>query len=301
YIPGYQLKGGLSYRPVGGFSVFANYGYISKAPIFDNVIDDYSAAIADDPKNEIFNAWEIGVNYETPQKNLSLKVNYYNTKWTDRAISRGVQTDAGTDAIVFLTGMDEAHQGFEFEGIYKPIDFLEVTAIASLGNWTYLNDVGGTYREYDGSSYITEEYNYYIKDLKVGDSPQNQFGGKLTILPISGLRIQFDGRYYTNHYADFDPTTRTDETDVAQVWLTPSYFLADMHLSYKLPLKGKYGVEIYGHVFNLMDALYIQDAVDNSHYNGFMGYDDRFTHTVNSAEVYLGLPRTFNAGVVFTF
>ena len=301
YMPGYQLKGGLSYRPVGGFSVFGNYGYISKAPIFDNVIDDYSAALADNPKNEIFNAWEIGVNYETPKKDLSLKVNYYNTKWTDRAISRGVQTESGTDAIVFLTGMGESHKGFEFEGFYKPIDFLEIGAVASLGNWTYLNDVSGTYREYDGSTYVTEEYNYYIKDLKVGDSPQTQFGGKLTILPISGLRLQFDARYYTNHYADFDPTTRTDETDVAPVWLTPAYFLADMHFSYQLPLKGKFGVEVYAHVFNLLDAMYIQDAVDNSKYNGFYGYDNRFSHTVNSAEVYLGLPRTFNAGVVLTF
>ncbi len=301
YMPGYQLKGGLSYRPIGGFSIFGNYGYISKAPIFDNVIDDYSAAIADDPKNEIFNAWEIGVNYETPQKDLSIKVNYYNTEWTDRAISRGVLTDAGTDAIVFLTGMGESHKGFEFETFYKPIKFVELGAIASFGNWTYLNDVSGTYREYNGSSYVTEEYNYYIKDLKVGDSPQTQFGGKLTLLPISGLRLQFDARYYNNHYADFDPTTRTDETDIEQVWLTPAYFLADMHFSYQLPLKGKFGVEVYAHVFNLLDAMYIQDAVDNSKYNSFTGYDNRFTHTVNSAEVYLGLPRTFNAGVVLTF
>ncbi len=301
YMPGYQLKGGVSYRPVGGFSVFGNYGYISKAPIFDNVIDDYTAALAEDPKNEIFNAWEIGANYETHQKNLSLKVNYYNTKWTDRAISKGVLTESGSDALVFLTGMGQLHQGFEFEGFYKPIDFLEIGAIASIGNWKYLNDVSGTYREYDGSSYITETYNYYIKDLKVGDSPQTQFGGKLTILPIKGLRLQFDGRYYSNHYADFDPTTRTDENDVAQVWLTPAYFLADMHLSYKLPLEGKFGVEIFGHVFNLTDAMYIQDAVDNSKYNAFMGYDGRFSHTVNSAEVYLGLPRTFNAGVILTF
>ncbi|MCF6365433.1 MAG: hypothetical protein L3J35_04445 [Bacteroidales bacterium] len=47
--------------------------------------------------------------------------------------------------------------------------------------------------------------------------------------------------------------------------------------------------------------MYIQDAVDNSKYNGFYGYDNRFSHTVNSAEVYLGLPRTFNAGIKITF
>ncbi len=303
YIPGYQLKGGLSFRPVGGLSVFGNYGYISKAPIFDNVIDDYSGAIAENPENEIFNAYEFGVNYQTPKKDLDIKLNYYNTKWTNRAISKGVQTETGGDAIVFLTGMGQTHKGFEFEAAYKPIDLIEVRAIAAIGNWTYLNNVTGTYRTYDDGSgtFVSEDYNYYIEGLKVGDMPQTQFGGSLAILPVKGLRIQFDARYYSNHYADFDPIKRTDDTDTEQVWLTPAYFLADLHLSYKLPLDGKIGVEVFGHVFNLLDEIYIQDAVDNSSYNAFYGYDNRFSHTINSAEVYLGLPRTFNAGVKITF
>ncbi len=301
-ISGYQIKGGFSYRPVGGFSVFANYGYISKVPIFDNVIDDASGTLADDPKNEIFNAIEAGISYQTPTRNLDIKANYYYTKWTDRAISRFIQTESGNDALLFLTGMDQLHSGFEFEAKYKPIKYIELVAVASLGNWTYTDDVTGSYKEFDNDgNEVTQEYNYYIADLKVGDMPQTQFGGALVLKPINGLRIQFDGKYNAKHYADFDPTSRTDEDDKAQVWETPSYFIADLHLSYELPLKGTFGVEIFGHVFNLLDEIYIQDAADNSRYNSFKGYDNRFSHTVNAAEVYLGLPRTFNAGVKITF
>jgi iron complex outermembrane recepter protein len=90
--------------------------------------------------------------------------------------------------------------------------------------------------------------------------------------------------------------------DRAQVWLTPSYFITDIHLSYKLPLKGKFGIELFGHVFNLFDQIYIQDAVDNSPYNGNYGVDGtQFNHDVNTAEVWLGLPRNFNAGLRLTF
>ena len=106
-----------------------------------------------------------------------------------------------------------------------------------------------------------------------------------------------------NHYADWDPTTRTDETDQAQVWLTPSYGIMDAHVSYKLPLNLKVGIEIFGHLFNALDEVYIQDAVDNSSYNAFRNDDGGFvnSHSADAAEVFLGLPRIFNAGLRLTY
>jgi outer membrane cobalamin receptor len=306
YIPGFQIKGGISYRPVGGFSIFANYGYVSKVPIFDAVIDDVYATIADDPQNEVFTSIEGGVNYQTPSRNFDVKVNYYYTNWNDRTISRGITVGENEEAIVFITGLDQVHQGVEFEAYYKPIKMLQIGALASLGSWEYMNDVSAEYRQYEDGDFVNYDLTIASEGLKVGDMPQTQIAGMLVITPINGLRFQADARYYTNHYADFDPLSREysegETPDRAQVWLTPSYFLADLHLSYQLPLKGKFGVEVFGHLFNLLDEIYIQDAVDNSAYNGNYGVDGtQFNHDVNTAEVYLGLPRTFNAGVKITF
>jgi outer membrane receptor protein involved in Fe transport len=113
--------------------------------------------------------------------------------------------------------------------------------------------------------------------------------------------VQFIWRNNSNHYAYFDPTRRTDETDTEQVWETPAYSVFDMHINYTVPMKGRVDLNIFAHVFNLFDTYYVQDAVDNSSYNGFYGYDNRYSHTVNSAEVFLGLPRTFNLGVKIAF
>jgi len=301
-LPGYQIKGGISYRPIGGFSVFGNYGYISKSPIFDNVISDDLGQFVDNPENEIFNAYEFGINYQTPTKDLDLKVNYYNTTWVNRALNYRTEDQDGNDINMFINGIDQKHSGIEFEGNYHPVDFIAIGAMASFGNWEYTNDVSGRFKYYDGTAEADTTYSIYANGLKIGDAPQTQFGGMLTIIPVKGLRLQFDGRYYTNHYADWNPFSRTDENDNAQVWLTPAYFLADMHISYKIPLKGdKLGVEVFGHVFNLLDEIYIQDAVDNSQYNGYYGYDHNLSHDANTAEVYLGLPRTFNAGIKITF
>ena len=54
-----------------------------------------------------------------------------------------------------------------------------------------------------------------------------------------------------------------------QVWKTPSYGKLDLHLSYKLPEVAGLDVTLSGHIFNVLDDVYIQDAVDNSKYNGY--------------------------------
>ena len=39
-----------------------NFGLIDKAPIFDQVIQDWDATMSTDPKNEKFVAFELGLN-----------------------------------------------------------------------------------------------------------------------------------------------------------------------------------------------------------------------------------------------
>ncbi len=72
-----------------------------------------------------------------------------------------------------------------------------------------------------------------------------------------------------------------------------------MHVGYTLPMKSKTGVEIFGHVFNLFGAKFIQDAVDNSEYNSYKDDDGNIAnpHSADAAEVFMGLPTTFNLGV----
>ena len=296
-LPGFQIKGGVSYRPFKNFSIFGNYGYVSKSPIFDNVINDGDGSVTEDPSNELFKAFEFGTSYRTLDRRLNVKFNYYNTTWENRALAIAIVDQDGSEKFFYIQGMDQKHTGFELEANYLAFNFLDVGIFGSIGDWNYLNDVTGIYKDYDGGE-TDVEYNFYTAGLKVGDAPQTQFGGMLTFLPIKGLRVQFDARYNTNHYADWDPFSREDETDTEQVWMAPAYTLVDAHFSYDLPLKGKIGVQVFGHVFNVLDEIYIQDAVDNSPYNSF---NDDGIHDASSAEVFLGLPRTFNVGVKLTF
>ena len=295
WITGVQVKGGASYNIDERFTVFANAGYVTKVPIFDNVIDDYNSVASDNPENEKFTSLETGIQYVSYNKKLVFKGNYYYTLWTDRARSMGVTNEDGTEGIVFLKGMDQLHTGFEMEAKYKPIKFVQFDAVVSLGNWNYTSDVEGTYKNYDGQQ-TEETYHYYVKDLKVGDAPQTQFVFAASLFPVKGLQIQGIARHYRNNHADWDPFSRTDDPgdELIQSWIAPTYTVIDLHASYNLPLELKsFSFQLFAHVFNLTDAIYIQDAVDNSRYNGFDG-----DHDADDAEVFFGLPRSVNAGLI---
>lgn len=297
WIGGVQIKGGVNYNINETFNVYGNAGYVTKVPIFDNVIDDGDGSLREDPENEKFTSYEIGAAYHSLDGKFNLDGNFYYTTWLNRAFSRGVGTTG--DSTAFLN-VDQRHIGFEFQGDYRIIKQVGVGVFGSIANWTYLNDAYIQLK--DGNNNIIGETQTQLDELHVGDAPQTQMGISLDIYPIDGLLVQFIARYNANHYSAFNAERLIDDPDDTQeVWKTPSYTVMDLHINYKVPLKGRVGLSVFGHVFNLLDEIYVQDAVDNSSYNGYYGYDGSLTHTANSAEVYLGLPRTFNVGVKVTF
>lgn len=302
WIGGYQLKGGASFRATAQTDLFVNAGYVSKVPIFDQVISDVDGTMNPDPKNEQFISFELGANTRLLNNMLSLKANLYFTNWLDRAVNRVVLNADGTDGLVKLDGIDSRHMGFELEAAYQPTRFARLDLAFSYGIWEYTNDVSGSY-VIDFSTGTTLDYDFYIKDLKVGDAPQMQLAAAVTVFPVPGLQAQLVWRFYDQYYSDFDPFSRSDSSDRAQVWQIPSYSLVDFNLAYRVPgTVAGMDVTIFGHVFNVLDELFVQDATDNSAFNAWTGDRDPITnptgrmHKADDAEVYPGLPRTFNAG-----
>ena len=115
--------------------------------------------------------------------------------------------------------------------------------------------------------------------------------------PIEGLILATQYRYYALHYADWSPGSREDTDDYVQVFKTPKYGVLDIHASYDLPFEfGPVKPKLFIHLINALDEAYIQDAVDNSSYNSWDG-----DHSADDAEVYFGLPMSFNAGLSIQF
>ena len=304
-IPGFQVKGGGLFRLSDGLGIYANLGLVSKVPIFDNAINDRDGSVALNPENENFQHIELGVNTTQLNGQLTVDANYYNTTWLNRSNLRSVINEDGSESYIFLTGMDANHSGFEVEAAFRPMSLFRVDASVGLGNWVLIDDVKGQFKTYaaDTAGILIEdltEYRYYVKDLKVGDAPQTQIAVGVSLFPIPGLTAQVWYSYYASHFSDWDPFSRTDPDDKGQSWEAPSYGLIDFHATYDLPLSlGGVRLQAFAHVFNVLDELYIQDAVDNSRFNAFR--DDGKNHKADDAEVFIGMPRTVNAGLSFIF
>ena len=306
-----QLKGGLMYDmgdalsflnaiPVFGkvsdnVNVWFNFGIIDKAPTFDQVIQDWDAKMATDPSNEKFQAFELGLNFFSNDGTMASKINFYSTQWTDRVQTKtaGDQGDSTDDIIVYLSGINQSHTGVEFELAAQVHQMVRLDIAVGLGNYVFTDDAVGTYRDDDSDI----SYTYGLKDLKVGDMPQATLAFGTTLTPLEGATIQALYRYYALHYADWGVSSREGGEDVTQVWKTPKYGVLDIHASYDLPIEfGSARPSVFLHIFNALDEVYIQDATDNSRYNAWSD-----THAPSDAEVFFGMPTSFNLGLRVNF
>ena len=289
--------------------VFANFGNVEKVPILDNVIDDNNGTISEDPLNEVFTSLEVGLKLRSDDGSVVGNVNYYNTQWKDRNQVKYVNSGSsdGADAMVFLTGVNQNHSGFEVEGSAQLNSLFTLDGAISYANWQFDGDASGNYKEYTDSTTNVTNYVYGLDGLYVGDSPQSQLVLGGTITPTDGLKIQGLFNFYDRNFADWSPGSREigDDgvADRDQVWEAPDYYRVDLHAYYDLPGSFSAGsrdisIQAFFHVFNALDAIYIQDAYDNSSYNA---YNDDGRHDATSAEVFLGTPRYFNAGLTFRF
>jgi hypothetical protein len=299
-ISAVQVKGGVMYDVSDNISVFGNFGIVEKPPIMDNVIH-YSGAVAEKTVNEQFTSFEAGLNFNSDK--AALKASYYNTQWKDRNLTRNVTTGQGSSGdtdIIFLTGVNQSHSGFEVEGSYQVMDMLRLDMAAGFGDWYFDGDAKGDYQEFTDAGVVSTSYEYGLDKLKVGDMPQSMMVLGATVTPISGLRIQGLFNWYDNNYSDWSPASREisgGTADREQVWMAPGYSKIDLHAYYNLPMSlAGTKLQVFAHVFNLTDALFIQDAVDNSQYNAW----DK-DHDADSAEVFFGTPMYFNMGLTVRF
>ncbi len=296
FINGYQLKGGVSYRASENVDLFANIGWVRKVPIFDNVINDVTGALARNPANEKFNSYEFGLNLRSADGKITAKINYYYTQWKDRSFTKFVRNADGSDGLLFLSGVNQKNSGIEIESAWQPNRYFRVDGAASIGSWNLTNDPGGLYTDYSTTGTpIQKTYNLYLDGIKVGDAPQTQVALAASFFPVSGMTAQVVYKYYAEYYANWDPLSRSDPADRGQSWKIPNYGLVDFHFSYNLPLNLKsVGVQLFANVFNVFDKLYVSDALDNSRFNAYK--TDGKNHKADDAEVFMGIPRIFNLG-----
>ncbi|MER2996453.1 TonB-dependent receptor [Pontibacter populi] len=252
---GFQIKGGANYNLSEMHNVFANLGYFERAPGFDAVFQNFQNDINPDPKNEKILSYELGYGFRTTQ--ISANVNLYRTTWKDRTFTKSLQGADDEQYFANLLGIDALHQGVELDFNYKPMTKLSIKGMVSVGDWEWLNDLEAVKIFDDEQNQIDEIDAMYMKGIKVGDAAQTTAAIGLDYNIIDDLKIGVDYNYYTNFFADFDPTLLNKPG--LSVWEVPSYSLLDLNAVFKFKVAGL-NASLIGNVNNVLGTEYISDA-----------------------------------------
>ncbi len=273
---GYSGKGGANYNLDVHNNVFANVGYFEKAPFANAVFISNTNDVNEGAENQKIFSAELGYGYRSP--NFRADLNAYYTRWNDKTLTQSFRQADGTFGSVNILGVDALHQGVELELNYRAMENLTFNGMASVGDWTWKNDVTGVDVLNEEGKKI-DEVNLYIEGLKVGGSAQTTFAAGFDYEPMEGTHLRGNWNYYDNLYADFDPETRSTEGR-GQSWEVPAYGLVDLGLTHKFDL-GEFDAMLIGNIYNIFDTEYISVARDNG--------------------VFYGFGRTFNIGAKINF
>jgi len=292
-LPGGYVKGGANYNLNENMNVFFNAGMISRQPLFDAVFPNYANDINAELENELIRSVELGYAYIT--NDLQLNVNLYNTNWGNRFITRGVDL-GGIDGTAQFAGVNANHRGLELEAKYNVSNKLRVNAMASLGDWKYLNDFEA--KVFDDNNVEIGSSTLYTKGAKIGDAAQTTMFVGADYKVAKAVALDLGVRYVDGLYADYSINSSDFlNPDNAGALKLPAYTLVDLGITSRFELAGK-AASFRVNVNNLFNTMYIAESNTNIHMVD--GADS--WNGVNTANfVWMGFGRTWNATFRYNF
>ena len=309
---GFTAKGGANYNLNDHHNVFANVGYISRAPFFSGgafLSSTVSNATNPDAENEKIFSVEAGYGFRS--RLIDVKVNAYHTEWNDKTMTRSIDIKSGAVVVdrasLNMTGVNALHQGVEVEMEAHPFNWLDVTGMFSYGDWRWNNNsIGYFYNEAGqpladitgtvASGIGAADHAYMklnIKDVKVGGSAQTTAAAGVKVKFTKDLRMGIDYSFYGRNYADWafssGDLAMNGEKTYASPWEIPSAGVVDMNASYAFPF-GKTRAVLGCNVENVLDQQYIADAYDGGDHDWQTAY-----------RVFYGFGRTYSVRLKINF
>ncbi|WP_299152445.1 TonB-dependent receptor [uncultured Christiangramia sp.] len=281
---GYQIKGGANYNFTRTSGVFANIGYFERAPFFEAVFLQFGNNVNPDAENQKIFSTELGYTFRNSV--LRANVNIYRTNWRDRTEVYTYNNPDGSLGSANILGINAVHQGLELDFEYRPFEELSITGFASLGDYTWENDVRGV-QIFDEEQNLVDEINLFIEGTKVGGTPQTTAGLGVDYEFLTDMRLRANYNYFGDFWSDFDPVSRNNP-DAGETWKLPDFGTLDVGLSYNFSVAG-FDAALNANVYNITDTEYIANAQ-----NGLQ-------NDARTALVWYGFGRTYTVGAKLNF
>ena len=290
---GYQAKGGANYNLDNQNNIFANIGYIQRAPLVASIFLNKKNDINPDAIPEKLLNYELGYGFRSSV--FSANVNLYRATYKDRSkVSSYVNTD-NTISNVNVSGIDELHQGIEVDAKLRPIKDVTISGMLSVGDYHYTANTGPAQVTSDNGQTQTYQ-SLLLKDKKVGEFGTASTGAQTTaalgldINVLPQVKIGGNWNYYARYYASYDPTkmqvTSTFNPAAYQPYELPNFSTLDLNIVFRFKLAGM-DASFIGNVYNVLNTTYLADAFETAPSNA-----DFVTRT-NALGVWYGAGRTY--------
>ena len=289
-ILGGTIKAGANYNIDAKNNVYVNAGYYSKAPNFDAVFQDYDNYVT--PDSDLTNEKVVGIEagYGFRSSDLTMNLNVYRTSWKDRFLSDYVRIN-GVGGIANYTGVEQVHQGVEFDAKWRISPLVDLEGMLTLGNYEYGSDVTDS-NVTNNSGQSIGSATLYLDGEKVGTTAHKTARLNLTVNPSDKFKFNLslfhaDDIFGTVNTEDFqDPEDTTMKL--------PSYELFDFGSSYTLSIGGK-DVYLRLNINNIFDEEYYY--MSNNNVFASPG-EPTYKGMPLNAKVFPGWGRTYNLSLI---
>ncbi len=221
----YGAKAGLTYKMNGRNYFSANALYRTRAPYFRQVFSSPRTRneIVPDLVSEKITAGEVTYNYRSPY--LKAKATAYYTLFEDQTeikaffIDETINvpiSDAVSQAIsggfvnYLLRGIDKQHFGVELAAEAKLFGGLSVSAVAALGQYTFVSRPTADIYLDNSSLRLVDDRTIYAKNFYVPNTPQTAYSASLKYQGKKYWFASLSFNYFDDIWMDFNPNRRTD-------------------------------------------------------------------------------------------
>ncbi|MBW6483856.1 MAG: TonB-dependent receptor [Vicingaceae bacterium] len=207
----YGAKAGVVYKLTGRHLITANGAYITRAPLARTAYLSPRTRdqVVDDLKNEKILSGDL--NYIVRYPKVKTRATVFYTSIEDKTWSRSFYHDELRTFVNYnMTGVDQLFVGMEFGAEVNLTSTITATGTFASGDFTYNSRPTATIIQDNSTKLLEEKKTIYLKNYKLGDSPQTASSIGLRYRSPKYWFVGADFNYFTDIYIQVNPDRRSE-------------------------------------------------------------------------------------------